>query len=69
MNMQIRERENIRTGEQRSSITERPEVKNFLIANALFWIEHYHVDGLARGCGCVYAVSGLWKTGWAVGAE
>lgn len=25
---------------------EKPEVKNFLIANALFWIEHYHVDGL-----------------------
>ena len=24
----------------------RPEVKNFLIANALFWIEEYHVDGL-----------------------
>ena len=22
------------------------EVRNFLIANALFWIEHYHVDGL-----------------------
>lgn len=22
------------------------EVQNFLIANALFWIEHYHVDGL-----------------------
>ncbi|MDD3139546.1 MAG: 1,4-alpha-glucan branching protein GlgB [Lachnospiraceae bacterium] len=22
------------------------EIKNFLIANALFWIEHYHVDGL-----------------------
>lgn len=22
------------------------EVKNFLIGNALFWIEHYHVDGL-----------------------
>ncbi len=22
------------------------EVENFLIANALFWIEHYHVDGL-----------------------
>ena len=22
------------------------EVKNFLIANALFWIEHFHVDGL-----------------------
>ena len=24
----------------------RPEVKNFLIANALFWIDQYHVDGL-----------------------
>lgn len=24
----------------------RPEVKNFLIANALFWIEHFHIDGL-----------------------
>lgn len=23
-----------------------PEVKNFLIANALFWIEECHVDGL-----------------------
>ncbi len=25
---------------------EKNEVKNFLIANALFWIEHFHVDGL-----------------------
>ena len=24
----------------------KPDVQNFLIANALFWIEHYHVDGL-----------------------
>ena len=24
----------------------RPEVQNFLIANALFWVEKYHVDGL-----------------------
>ncbi len=24
----------------------RPEVANFLIANALFWFEHYHIDGL-----------------------
>ena len=24
----------------------RPEVKNFLIANALFWVEYMHVDGL-----------------------
>ena len=25
---------------------ERPEVSNFLIANALFWVEKYHVDGI-----------------------
>ena len=25
---------------------EKPQVRNFLIANALFWIEHLHVDGL-----------------------
>ncbi|MEE1314915.1 MAG: 1,4-alpha-glucan branching protein GlgB [Faecalimonas sp.] len=24
----------------------KAEVKNFLIANALFWVEHFHVDGL-----------------------
>lgn len=24
----------------------RPEVSNFLLANALFWLERYHVDGL-----------------------
>lgn len=24
----------------------RPEVKNFLTANALFWLERYHIDGL-----------------------
>ena len=24
----------------------RPEVSNFLIANALFWVEQYHVDGI-----------------------
>ena len=24
----------------------KTEVKNFLIGNALFWLEHYHVDGL-----------------------
>jgi 1,4-alpha-glucan branching enzyme len=24
----------------------RPQVKNFLIGNALFWVEEYHVDGL-----------------------
>ncbi len=24
----------------------KPEVRTFLIGNALFWVEHYHVDGL-----------------------
>lgn len=24
----------------------KPGVKNFLIANALFWLQHYHIDGL-----------------------
>ena len=24
----------------------KTEVKNFLISNALFWVEHYHIDGL-----------------------
>ena len=24
----------------------RPEIQNFLIANALFWLEHFHIDGL-----------------------
>ena len=24
----------------------RHEVRNFLIANALFWLERYHIDGL-----------------------
>ena len=46
MSMQTQDRGSIRTGALRSSITARPEVKNFLIANALFWIEECHVDGL-----------------------
>ena len=25
---------------------EKSEVRNFLIANALYWIQHYHIDGL-----------------------
>lgn len=25
---------------------EKSEVRNFLIANALYWIDHYHIDGL-----------------------
>lgn len=25
---------------------DKSEVKNFLIANALYWVEHFHIDGL-----------------------
>ena len=30
---------------------ESPQVVNFLTANALFWLEKYHIDGLAGGWG------------------
>ena len=46
MNMKIRARANIRTGAQRFLITEKTKVKDFLISNALYWVEQYHVDGL-----------------------
>ena len=39
---------------------EKSEVRNFLIANALYWL---------NGRGGFHAVSGLWKTGWTVGTE
>ena len=41
-----RQGEHPRLGVQKIYNYGRPEVKNFLIANALFWVEECHVDGL-----------------------
>ena len=46
----------------------RHEVKNFLVANALYWMERYHVDGAARGRRGLDAVSRLQPQGRRVGA-
>ena len=45
------------------------EVRNFLISNALFWIEKFHIDGLPCRCCCVYVISGLWTERWRMGSE
>ena len=46
MSMRIRARAFIRTGTRRSTISAAREVASFLVNNALFWLERYHVDGL-----------------------
>ncbi len=45
MNMKIRSRASIWTGVPNIFNYGRNEVKNFLISNALFWMDKYHVDG------------------------
>ena len=46
MNMRIQKRANIPTGGTRVFDYGKNEVKDFLISNALYWVEQYHVDGL-----------------------
>ena len=44
----------------------RPEVANFLIANALYWIEKFHIDGLKVGemTSMLYLDYGRSEGGW-----
>ena len=46
MNMKIRDKDFILIGALISLILDVMKLSNFLIANALFWFEQMHVDGL-----------------------
>ena len=46
MNMQTAEKVNILLGGHRYSIMQSLECLAFLISNALFWMDVYHIDGL-----------------------
>ena len=42
----------------------KTEVQSFLISNALFWLDVYHVDGLRVGAVCFHALLGLRQGTW-----
>jgi hypothetical protein len=46
MSMPICVRDFILIGTRISSIIKRGEVKSFLISNARFWFEKFHIDGI-----------------------
>lgn len=39
----------------------RKEVANFLLANALYWMDIFHIDGAARGRGGISLLAGFCK--------
>ena len=45
-NTRIRDRRSNRTGIRLFLITDATKCRSFLISNALFWLDKYHVDGL-----------------------
>ena len=47
----------------------KSEVRNFLIANALFWIEYFPHRWSPCGCSCLHVVFGLRKAGWTVDCQ
>ena len=47
----------------------RREVSSFLLNNALFWLERYHVDGLARRCRGLDALPRLLAQGRRVDSQ
>ncbi len=46
MNMKIHVRVSTKNGGTLIFNYERNEVRNFLISNALFWFDEYHIDGI-----------------------